>query len=385
MILPIKTGRLYIAEFNEDMAESVHFNSIDEDNRRFVPDEVFETVEDARKTISELISFYSRDDSPLVYPLFLNDGRHIGHVQAVPIGNGWEVGFHVAKPYTGHGYATEAVNAFLPPIMRRLGATRIFGICRADNAASRKVLEKCGFYLEFEGKGVYHGEERSICRYEHYNEFAFLERMDDFFNTRADTYDIHMLNDLGLDEFYKAIALCFSEPINRLLDLGCGTGLELAPLFEMYPDMEVTGIDLSAEMLRNLKAKYPDKKLRMICGSYFDIDFTGTYDAVLSTYSLHHFSEGRKSVLYRKIYSTLEPGKIFVFGDSIVTSMERQQEFLAASAAKRRKQGIQENEFYHADTPFTTETETRLMKTAGFTSAEFIRQCENTCIIIARK
>ena len=40
----IETERLVITEFSPEMAEDVHLNSLDEDNRRFVPDEVFETV-----------------------------------------------------------------------------------------------------------------------------------------------------------------------------------------------------------------------------------------------------------------------------------------------------------------------------------------------------
>lgn len=170
MRLPIKTQRLYIAEFDESMAESVHRNSLDEDNRRFVPDEVFETIQDAQEVITTLISYYSRDDMPLVYPFFLNDGPHIGHVQVVPIEKGWEIGYHVAKSYTGKGYATEAVLAFLPPIMRRLGITEISGICRADNTASRRVLEKCGFTLKVESAAPYHGETHRICRYIKQNE-----------------------------------------------------------------------------------------------------------------------------------------------------------------------------------------------------------------------
>ena len=165
MTLPIKAKRLYIAEYDESMAESVHENSIDEDNRRFVPDEVFETVGEARQTIKTLISFYSREGAPLVYAVFLNDGRHIGHVQAIPIEDGWEIGYHIAKPVTGNGYATEAVGAFLLPIMRRLGISSIYGVCRADNAASRKVLENCGFTLEFAGDAPYHGAEHRILRY----------------------------------------------------------------------------------------------------------------------------------------------------------------------------------------------------------------------------
>ena len=40
MIIRIETERLIITEFTMDMAEAVHLNSLDEDNRRFVPDEV---------------------------------------------------------------------------------------------------------------------------------------------------------------------------------------------------------------------------------------------------------------------------------------------------------------------------------------------------------
>jgi RimJ/RimL family protein N-acetyltransferase len=163
--LPIIAQRLYITEFDIGMAETVHLNSLDEDNRRFVPDEVFETVDIARETISWLISCYAKKDAPLVYPILLNDGQNIGYVQAVPIPDGWEIGYHVAKSATGNGYATEAVCAFLNPIMNKLGIKHIYGICRADNAASRKVLEKCGFTLESDKISSYHEEQHRICRY----------------------------------------------------------------------------------------------------------------------------------------------------------------------------------------------------------------------------
>ena len=41
----IETERLIITEFDISMAESVYKNSLDEDTRRFLPDEVFESVE----------------------------------------------------------------------------------------------------------------------------------------------------------------------------------------------------------------------------------------------------------------------------------------------------------------------------------------------------
>jgi SAM-dependent methyltransferase len=212
-----------------------------------------------------------------------------------------------------------------------------------------------------------------------------LEEMSEFFNTRADTYDNHMLDDLGLDEFYEAISACFDAPVKHLLDLGCGTGLELERLYKHFPDMEVTGIDMSAEMMKLLELKYSGKKLRLICGSYFDEDFGGQYDHVLSTYSFHHFNEESKLGLYQKIYAALEPGGMFIFGDYTVSSLERQQELLTANDTKHREQGIAEGEFYHFDTPFTAETEMKLMKAAGFAAVKIIRQWENTTIIIAKK
>ena len=54
----IETERLIITEFTPDMAEAVQKNSTDEDNRRFVPDEVWETVEEAQETIEFLMSQY---------------------------------------------------------------------------------------------------------------------------------------------------------------------------------------------------------------------------------------------------------------------------------------------------------------------------------------
>lgn len=162
----IETERLQITEFTMDMAEAVHLNSLDEDTRRFVPDEVFETVEEAAETVEFLMGVYANGDGPLVYPVLLKDGTYIGYVQAVPFDDGtWEIGYHIGANYTKQGYATEAVKAFLPVILPQLGIDRIAGICRVANAASVKVMERCGFIKEFEGLGPYQGSECPICRY----------------------------------------------------------------------------------------------------------------------------------------------------------------------------------------------------------------------------
>lgn len=164
--MKIETERLIITQFTKDMAEAVHLNSLDEDNRRFVPDEVFETVEEAADTVGFLMSVYDNGDGPLVYPVLLKNGTYIGYVQAVPFDDGtWEVGYHIGGDFTKQGYATEALKAFLPVILPKLGITQIAGICLAENKASVKVMERCGFIKEFEGTGLYQGEDRQICKF----------------------------------------------------------------------------------------------------------------------------------------------------------------------------------------------------------------------------
>ena len=92
----IRTERLIITRFTQDMARAVHQNSLDDDNRRFVPDEVFETVEDAAKTVAFLMSRYDTEGGPFVYPVLLSDGSSAGYVQLAQAQDGWEIGYHIA-------------------------------------------------------------------------------------------------------------------------------------------------------------------------------------------------------------------------------------------------------------------------------------------------
>lgn len=151
------------------MAHTIYENSQDDDTRRFVPDEVYDSVEEAREIIEFLMSRYDSTDGPFVYPIITNDdGKNIGYVQLCKLeleeeGN-WEIGYHIAKDFTGKGYATEAVKAFLPAMAKKLNLKEVYGICLAENTASMRVLEKCGFTQIYQGFGNYQGKENKIIK-----------------------------------------------------------------------------------------------------------------------------------------------------------------------------------------------------------------------------
>ena len=49
--------------------------------------------------------------------------------------------------------------------MQRKEIDKVYGICISENIASKKVLEKTGFKMEYEGEGEYQGERRQIAKY----------------------------------------------------------------------------------------------------------------------------------------------------------------------------------------------------------------------------
>ena len=145
-----------------------------------------------------------------------------------------------------------------------------------------------------------------------------LEKMSDFFEKRLDGYDEHMMTNIeSANEFYPFTAKQLPTTENcHILDLGCGTGLELEEYYLLNPSARVTGIDLSQGMLSALKKKFADKDITLICDSYFDVPFdVSSFDGAVSVESLHHFTKEEKVTLYTKLHRALKDHGYFVLTD----------------------------------------------------------------------
>ena len=161
----IENDRLQIVKMDKSMYFDIYQNSLDKDNRKYVPDEVFDCLEEASEVVNHIISAYGSEDGPFVYSVIRKkDNINLGYVQLVKLEEGWEIGYHIAAIFTGNGYATEAVNLFIKYIQNNTNVKQIFGIALATNKASRRVLEKCGFELIYEGIGLYKGRKRKIVK-----------------------------------------------------------------------------------------------------------------------------------------------------------------------------------------------------------------------------
>ena len=196
---------------------------------------------------------------------------------------------------------------------------------------------------------------------------TLLEEMASFFENRLAGYDEHMKTEIdGSWEFYPFTAsLLPSFPSCRVLDLGCGTGLELEEYFRRCPQAAVTGIDLSRRMLEALKKKFPDRELELIRGSYFDVALGEGYDAAVSVESLHHFPADRKRALYRRLRAALKPEGYFILTDYFAESPALEAQYFEDLRLLRQAQGLPEG-LYHYDTPLTAEHEASVLREAGF-------------------
>ena len=214
-----------------------------------------------------------------------------------------------------------------------------------------------------------------------------LEKMNDFFTARVDGYDNHMINDVvGCKEGYIKMAELLPGTVVSLLDLGCGTGLELDEIFKSHPNIKVTGVDLTQAMLDVLKQKHPNKDLTLINASYFDYDFgIERFDAIISFQTLHHFSHEQKNKLYSKAYSALKPGGKYIECDYMVIEQKDEDFHFKENERIRKEQNIPEGEFYHYDTPCTIDNQLKMLRKAKFEKVEMVWRMGGSTIIVADK
>ncbi len=196
------------------------------------------------------------------------------------------------------------------------------------------------------------------------------EEMASFFDLRAAGYEDHMQETINsFTQYYATVAVPIphtTEPIS-VLDLGCGTGLELRWIFAQAPNAKLTCVDVSENMLKVLQRTYRERcdQIRLIQDSYVRWPFgQDQYDYVVSVMTMHHFVSEDKVALYKKIRQALKPGGQYIEGDYVV-SPEKERELLETywqlCGDDQADEGL-----YHVDVPCSLEVQKQLFETAGF-------------------
>lgn len=215
------------------------------------------------------------------------------------------------------------------------------------------------------------------------------EAMADFFDRRAEDYDLHMRDgneayEKGLEKITSYIEATDEEI--TILDLGCGTGAELAYIFEKAPRARVVCVDMSMGMLEKLKQNYIgyQDNIHIICGSYLERDFgTERYDYIVACNTLHHILKEDKIVLYKNMKKSMKKTGLLLIEDYVVTE-EEEKELRANYLTLLGNGSLISDKLYHIDIPLSECSEREALEVAEFTPLLMERGGRNVINIIAK-
>ncbi len=81
------------------------------------------------------------------------------------------------------------------------------------------------------------------------------------------------------------------KSFERILEIGCGTGIYTQMLREKFPDASITAVDISKEMITFAENKLRDAKTDFIVADGEKLDFTEKFDLITSNVSFQWFED----------------------------------------------------------------------------------------------
>ena len=111
----------------------------------------------------------------------------------------------------------------------------------------------------------------------------------------------------------------------RILDLGTGDGRLLALLRKARPEALGVGLDFSAEMLAAARERLAGAdRVELVEHDLDDpLPALGSFDAVVSSFAIHHLEHERKRSLYGEAFDLLEPGGAFANFEHVASPTDR--------------------------------------------------------------
>lgn len=138
--------------------------------------------------------------------------------------------------------------------------------------------------------------------------------LEQFFDDFSSEYDKKLKNSYFSKNLYWVVEEIFGKIYSNILDIGCGTGLLLNILNELYPNSKLNGIDISEKMI--LKATNNVPRANIVKSDVHSLPFDDEkFDLVVCTASFHHY-ENDFSVM-NEVKRVLKPGGKFIVLDSI--------------------------------------------------------------------
>ncbi|MFB3894417.1 MAG: class I SAM-dependent methyltransferase [Phycisphaerae bacterium] len=135
-----------------------------------------------------------------------------------------------------------------------------------------------------------------------------LDRIRKFYARQAPLYDL--TRRLFLFSRKAAVDALELKEADRVLDIGCGTGLNFPFILRKVKADNVVGIDSSPEMLAMARRKY---RLKLVDADAANYRFGEQFDKIISSYAISIMDDWEK--VLANASGCLRPGGIFVILD----------------------------------------------------------------------
>ena len=114
----------------------------------------------------------------------------------------------------------------------------------------------------------------------------------------------------------------------RVLDLGSGGGRLLGLVKAARPDAEFLALDFSETMLETLRSQFAEvPNVHVIAHELSrQLPGLGKFDAIVSSFAIHHLHHERKRTLYQEIYAALLPSGVFCNLEHVASATMRLHE-----------------------------------------------------------
>lgn len=117
-------------------------------------------------------------------------------------------------------------------------------------------------------------------------------------------------------ELAAELARAFPQKTIDVLELGIGTGLTTEVVLRHVSCRRYDALDFSATMLRGAQERLSGTVVNLVQGDYAHVPFTQNNDLVVSVIGIHHqATDSAKQKLFYRIFTSLAPGGVFLFGD----------------------------------------------------------------------